>query len=1022
MKTLVALFLLSAQFLLAQQRFIVSQNGDAFPIYKGQSAFQVARDHGIVASNAVMTCTDKATFGFSPDKFPPNGGHFGLHNDVIGSWFIVPASGTIDSVFWTVADVCAQDSLLFLRIHNSNVYPGNGPGYNGYPLPSTSTCWGYYENTNDLDNGVAAFPEEASGPWLSTVVDGPNSFPPTGTEIWGFGGFPVLTHGNEVNTVDLGGLGVPTVSAGDKIFINFRINGFHGDPCTGAAGAYTAWQGYVVTDPILSQNWKFYEHVVDFQPGYSCKGWVARGGYHLSIWYTMTVTSNVPPLFLSIDELNSTFDTSPRTFNVEIEDCNLDNPDSAGVKTAYISYSVNGTEQLPIDLQYLGGTTWEGTIPGQPAGSTVSYKLVAIDSANLGDSTAAREYRVLSLGNEWYSVDTSIACVKQDIRLTGTQIPNSAFFVPAYPGSGTAPTDDGTAGPFDMGSNFVVFGDTFRYAWVGVNGAIALTKSATDTNDVNSNGFANTFWDFPYDQHHGRFDTAGANNMSPMILAPFWADHIVEDSTGMFGRILYGDNGNPCQFIVEWDSAGAFDQDGSTPDETTFRVILNRCDGTVEFQYNKVGTHGLDSAALVGMQADSNATSGPNPGWLYINRQTYPYETKPRNDWCIKMYPAVGALVNDGWNMVSVANIPNDLNYAKTHLFPQATSAAFAYTTGYTSQTTLSNGPGYWMKFNGNQQAGGVAGTFNPSVIVNVQDKWNMVGSVSGFVPTASIVPGGGTAIVSPYYGYAGGYNATTSLAPGQGYWVKVNGAGTLQLNASAALPKAPPTVSELGLDGLNTITIRDKNGRAQTLYFGDEKALTRDISYFELPPPPPAGGFDARFSASGRMVETYTRTANQKSDFPIGIQSASYPISVSWNMHSDESGGFELIVGGKSTSISGIGTKVITDAGVNAIIIRVTDGIVPKEFALSQNYPNPFNPSTRFRVDVAATSQVEVAVFDILGRKIATLLNGEKAAGSYSMEWNGQDDQGLNVPTGMYFIRMTAGQFTDSRKVTLLK
>jgi flagellar hook assembly protein FlgD len=72
--------------------------------------------------------------------------------------------------------------------------------------------------------------------------------------------------------------------------------------------------------------------------------------------------------------------------------------------------------------------------------------------------------------------------------------------------------------------------------------------------------------------------------------------------------------------------------------------------------------------------------------------------------------------------------------------------------------------------------------------------------------------------------------------------------------------------------------------------------------------------------------------------------------------------------------------------------------------------------------VDVAKASQVEVSVYDVLGRKIVTLLNGEKAEGAYTMEWNGLDAQGLSVPTGMYLIRMTAGEFNATQKVMLLK
>jgi hypothetical protein len=1010
----------------AAERYVVTPGGDYYLIPKGQSALKVARDHGLMGADAV-TCSDKATFGFSPDKFPPNGGHIGFHKDVIGSWFIVPANGTIDSVFWNALEMCAEDSTLFLRIHNSNVYPGVGPGYNGYPLPSSSTCWGFYDNTNDLDNGVAAFPEEATGGWHTTVdtssPHGP-SFPPTGIEVWGFGGFPVVTHANTVNVVDLADLGRPNVTVGQKIMINFRINGQHGEPCMGGAAnnLTTGFRTYAEPNPLATQNWKFYEHVVTFQSGYACKGWVARGDFQISIWYTMTVSSNIPPRFLSYDQLPTTFSQSSRTISSEIEDCNPANPGNAGVASGKIRYTINGVPQSDIPLVNVGFQTWEADLPGTPAGTTVRYKLIATDLDGMTDSTAATTYNVVELGNEWYAVDTNAVCAPHDLSDGGgTVIDPSAFFNPTNTGSGTAPKDDGTAGPFDMGGNFTVFGDTFRYAWVGVNGAMTLSKSAADTNDANANGFATSGWNFPYSPvRHGRADTVNLNGMPRMFIAPFFADHIVEQDSpaATFGHIRYGNDGDPNLFVAEWDSVGTFDTNGSTPDITTFRVVLNKADGTIQFQYKSCGQNGLDSAALVGLQYDTSSAAHPKP-YVFINNQTYPYETKPRDNTCVKFKPTVGASVADGWNMVSVSGTPADANYTKTHLFPEATSAAFSYGAGYVTQTTLANGPGYWMKFNGGSRVGSIPSTWLANLAIPVQDKWNMIGSVSGYALTSAIVPGTGTVVVSPYYAYHGGYSTTTALTPGEAFWVKVSGAGTLNLTAAAMAPKAQPTAADMGLGDMNTVTVRDAAGQTQTLYFGDASRLTTDASYYEMPPAPPVGGFDVRFT-SNQMVETYA--ADKGAEFPIAIRSAVYPVTVSWTLSGAENRSFEVAAGAKRTPMAGAGSKVISDASVKTVVIRMTAQDLPKEFGLSQNYPNPFNPSTYFRVDVAKPSHVEVTVFDILGRKIITLLDAEKSEGAYTMEWNGRDAQGLTVPTGMYFIRMTAGEFTTSRKVSLMK
>jgi hypothetical protein len=120
---------------------------------------------------------------------------------------------------------------------------------------------------------------------------------------------------------------------------------------------------------------------------------------------------------------------------------------------------------------------------------------------------------------------------------------------------------------------------------------------------------------------------------------------------------------------------------------------------------------------------------------------------------------------------------------------------------------------------------------------------------------------------------------------------------------------------------------------------------------------------------------------------------------------------------------IEGSGKVTISDAGVTRLVLKLTEtAAVPKAFALSQNYPNPFNPTTRFSVDIPRASAVDVTVYDVLGRKITTLMTGDQDAGYHLMEWDSKDSHGLTVPSGMYMVRMTAGDFNAVRKIMLMK
>jgi hypothetical protein len=101
----------------------------------------------------------------------------------------------------------------------------------------------------------------------------------------------------------------------------------------------------------------------------------------------------------------------------------------------------------------------------------------------------------------------------------------------------------------------------------------------------------------------------------------------------------------------------------------------------------------------------------------------------------------------------------------------------------------------------------------------------------------------------------------------------------------------------------------------------------------------------------------------------------------------------------------------------------RVTNGVgdaessLPEEFSLSQNYPNPFNPSTAIMFSLSQKVRATLRVYDMLGREVATLVDDERAAGNYSVIW----DAGRHA-SGIYFYRLVAGDFVQTRKLMLVK
>jgi methionine-rich copper-binding protein CopC len=94
----------------------------------------------------------------------------------------------------------------------------------------------------------------------------------------------------------------------------------------------------------------------------------------------------------------------------------------------------------------------------------------------------------------------------------------------------------------------------------------------------------------------------------------------------------------------------------------------------------------------------------------------------------------------------------------------------------------------------------------------------------------------------------------------------------------------------------------------------------------------------------------------------------------------------------------------------------------LPTEYALAQNYPNPFNPTTEIHYDLPKAGRVELAVFNILGQQVTSLVSGEMPAGKHQVTWDGTDSDGGSVASGIYFYRISTGSFSESKKMMLLK
>lgn len=135
----------------------------------------------------------------------------------------------------------------------------------------------------------------------------------------------------------------------------------------------------------------------------------------------------------------------------------------------------------------------------------------------------------------------------------------------------------------------------------------------------------------------------------------------------------------------------------------------------------------------------------------------------------------------------------------------------------------------------------------------------------------------------------------------------------------------------------------------------------------------------------------------------------------------------------GESIDIS-FAELIAQDANGNKLIVFANDfsilidsvlnqpDALPLNFALYQNYPNPFNPSTNIEFDIGSLSEVNLSIYNALGQKIKTLVQGTLTPKNYTMQWDGTDDNGATVANGIYFYQLIAKEFSSTKKMILMR
>jgi len=261
-----------------------------------------------------------------------------------------------------------------------------------------------------------------------------------------------------------------------------------------------------------------------------------------------------------------------------------------------------------------------------------------------------------------------------------------------------------------------------------------------------------------------------------------------------------------------------------------------------------------------------------------------------------------------------------------------------------------------------------------------VSNRWNMVS-----IPL--IIPGPANALktimfpsaLTPAYRYAGHYIAEDTLRPGRGYWLKFSGTQTIAVVGQPFTADSFDVVPSWNLIGsisspVAVSSITSSPGGMVSSHFFEYNA-----GYAFADTLRPGKAYWVKVNNFGKIVLSSSPSVALAQRLRMTLTSETPPPPP------DES--------------------------------PVRSAALPSKFQLEQNYPNPFNPSTVISYELPSDSRVELKIYDMLGQEVATLVDGEQSAGYKSVRFIATD-----IPSGVYFYRVKAGEFTDIKKMLLLK
>jgi hypothetical protein len=679
-----------------------------------------------------------------------------------------------------------------------------------------------------------------------------------------------------------------------------------------------------------------------------------------------------------------------------------------------------------------------------------------------------------------------------DISSVGTAVQDTEWKGPLWP------EDDGTAGPYYLGFEFVFMGNTYDSIYIGTNGILSFTES-----DLTREGYFHYGW-IPY----LKFRNA---------LAPFHTDLNLEEPYGG-GNVYYWTN-SADSFIIQYNVKPYVDL--STDDTVKFEIILAKADSSITYQYKTVTTPNsyiqigqappvyarfrADSSSLIGIQDHSRYF-----GLRYFAYAVEGYENLPEENLAVKIKRSEYFT----HNVVPVREIicysqDNPYLYAPYHLYYStevdsvlSENEVNVINTGENQENNIpvvckifkkDNAGGYTQRDSSENTISSLSA--GGSALADFSDSWapDQRGSylvtyytalqsdelasddtTSGYLfaeknelfsTWADTIPTCNGILEPNEWSDAVALDISRFAVPEPISELRVVvGPNFYESDAAILYTKNDSDYLYLGFDLLEdtsntandwiSIDIDDDGDRFFDLDLSEGQIILRNNFG--------GGPNDAAFFASMSSSASDSFVDNISSEVSItgwefGIQSNNghqqaevripFGSNPAWNLNSGPGSTFGVWIGVGNAgdpywdngtmysneiaywpwqAIFSFYPQKIARIHLSSSSTSIEDEgsgtTIANSFKLHQNYPNPFNPTTVIYYDLPHPARVEINVYNILGQKIETLINGFQPKGKHSVTWEGKDLKGRTVASGIYFYKIVAGDYTCVRKMIMLK